>query len=139
MASSLSFEAGTNTLLVFDYATTGSDPTRDRPVEFACLRLDRELNVIGTPTTLHCKPASDHLSGPAACLIHGVTPQFCEQVGLSELDFVDAVRRQLSTPGTVSFGYNSIAFDAEITRFMFWRNSSTRMRTNGRTDAAGGM
>jgi exodeoxyribonuclease-1 len=111
-----------NTLLVFDYATTGSDPIRDRPVEFACIRLDMELNVIGTPTTLHCKPASDHLSDPAACLIHGVTPQFCEQVGLPERYFVDAIHRQLSTPGTVSFGYNSIAFDDEITRFMFWRN-----------------
>jgi exodeoxyribonuclease-1 len=111
-----------NTLLVFDYATTGSDPSRNRPVEFASILLDIGLNVIGMPTTLHCKPASDHLADPTACLVNGVTPQFCEHVGLHELAFVDEIRRQLSTAGTVSFGYNSMAFDAEITRFMFCRN-----------------
>lgn len=35
---------------------------------------------------------------------------------------MNEVHRQLSTPGTIGFGYNSIAFDDEITRFMFWRN-----------------
>ena len=111
-----------NTLLVFDYATTGSDPSRDRPVEFANIRLDTELKVTGAPTTLHCRPFSDHLLDPAACLINGITPQFCEQVGLPELYFVNEIHRQLSTLGTISFGYNSIAFDGEVTRFMFWRN-----------------
>jgi exodeoxyribonuclease-1 len=48
-----------NTLLVFDYATTGSEPTRDRPVEFACVRLDMDLKIVGSPTNLHCKPSPD--------------------------------------------------------------------------------
>jgi exodeoxyribonuclease I len=41
---------------------------------------------------------------------------------LSELRFVNEVQRQLGSPGAVGFGYNSIAFDDEVTRFMFWRN-----------------
>ena len=111
-----------NTLLAFDYATTGSDPIRDRPVEFACVRLDANLNIIGNATTMNCRPLPDHLPDPGACLFSGVTPQFCEQVGLPEMRFVNEVQRQLGSPGTISFGYNSIAFDDEVTRFMFWRN-----------------
>jgi len=111
-----------NTLLVFDFETTGTDTVRDRPVQFACVRTDPDLGIVGQPTTLHCQPAPDHLPDPAACLLNGVTPGFCREVGLPELQFVDAVQRELATPGTISVGYNSIAFDDEITRFMLWRN-----------------
>lgn len=111
-----------NTLLAFDYTTTGNDPVRDRPVEFACVRLDADLNIIGNATTVRCRPLPDHLPDPDACLLSGITPQLCEQLGLPELRFVNEVQRQLGSPGTVSFGYNSIAFDHEVTRFMFWRN-----------------
>jgi exodeoxyribonuclease-1 len=111
-----------NSLLAYDYETTGTDPVRDRPVQFACLRLDMELNVIGTPNTLYCQPAPDHLPDPQACLLTGITPQRCQETGVPELQFVQAVQRELAAPGTIAFGYNSIAFDEEITRFMFWRN-----------------
>lgn len=122
MISSTIRELRMNSLLAFDYATTGSDPLRDRPMEFACVRLDTGLNIIDNPTSLHCKPSPDHLPDPAACLLNGITPQFCEDAGLTELAFVNEVHRQLGTPGTISFGYNSLAFDHEITRFIFWRN-----------------
>jgi len=111
-----------NTLLVFDFETTGTDPVRDRPVQFACVRTDLDLEIVGNPTTLHCQPTPDHLPDPEACLVNGITPRFCQEVGLPELRFVDAVHRELAMPGTISFGYNSIAFDDEITRFMLWRN-----------------
>lgn len=111
-----------NTLLVFDVETTGTDPVRDRPVQFACVRANLDLEIVGQPTILHCQPTPDHLPDPEAALLNGITPQFCRQVGLPELRFVDAVIRQLAAPGTISFGYNSIAFDDEITRFMLWRN-----------------
>jgi exodeoxyribonuclease-1 len=111
-----------NSLLVYDYETTGADPVRDRPMQFACVRTDLDLNVIGKPTTLYCQPYPDLLPDPVACLITGITPQLCQQVGLPELRFVDDVLRELGTPGTISLGYNAIAFDDEVTRFMLWRN-----------------
>jgi len=111
-----------HSLLAYDYETTGLDPVRDRPVQFACLRLDMDLNVIGRPTTLYCQPTPDHLPDPQACLVTGITPQRCQALGLPELQFVHAVHRELAAPGTIAFGYNSIAFDEEVTRFMFWRN-----------------
>ena len=42
--------------------------------------------------------------------------------GLPEHAFADAIERQLAQPGTVGVGYNSIRFDDEVTRFLFWRN-----------------
>jgi DNA polymerase III epsilon subunit-like protein len=86
------------------------------------LGLDMELNVTGRPTTLYCQPWPDHLPDPLACLLTGITPQRCQQVGLPELQFVEAVHRELAAPATIAFGYNSIAFDDEITRLMFRRN-----------------
>src|SRR5438067_7011109 len=78
-----------NSLLVYDYETTGANPVRDRPMQFACVRTDLDLNVIGKPTTLYCQPYPDLLPDPIACLITGITPQLCQQVGLPELRFVD--------------------------------------------------
>src|SRR3712207_2081860 len=111
-----------NTMLFFDYETTGLVPARERPTQFACVRTDMDLEIIGQPTTLYCKPAPDHLPDAGACLATGITPQLCNEVGLPELQFVREVVRELGAPGTVGAGYNSVAFDDEVTRFMLWRN-----------------
>ena len=81
-----------------------------------------DLDIIGKPTTRYCKPAPDHLPDVGACLATGITPQLCNEVGLPELQFVREVYRELGSPGTVGTGYNSVAFDDEVTRFMLWRN-----------------
>ena len=49
-------------------------------------------------------------------------PQQCLEKGLPEHAFADAIELQLARPGTVGVGYNSIRFDDEVTRFLFWRN-----------------
>jgi len=109
-------------MLFFDYETTGLVPARERPTQFACVRTDMNLDIVGKPTTLYCKPAPDHLFDPGACLATGITPQTCAEAGLPELQFVRDVYRELGTPGTIGAGYNSVAFDDEVTRFMLWRN-----------------
>ena len=38
-----------NTLYWHDYETFGVDPMRDRPVQFAGVRTDEDLNIIGEP------------------------------------------------------------------------------------------
>ena len=104
-----------------DYETFGAVPRRDRPAQFAGVRTDAELNPIDEPMVLHCRPGDDSLPEPEACLITGIVPQNCQQVGLSEADFAAAIEQQLARPGTVGVGYNSIRFDDEVTRFLFWR------------------
>lgn len=105
-----------------DYETFGIDPRRDRPSQFAGIRTDAELNEIGDPLMIYCQPANDYLPDPQACLVTGITPQRCLEAGLPEHEFAAAIEREFATPGTVGVGYNTIRFDDEFTRFLFWRN-----------------
>ncbi len=112
----------THTFLWHDYETFGAEPRRDRPAQFAAIRTDAELNEIGEPIMLYCQPAPDYLPDPQACLITGITPQHCLQHGVPEHEFAAAICDAFSEPGTVGVGYNTIRFDDEVTRFLFWRN-----------------
>ena len=111
-----------HTFLWHDYETFGANVRRDRPSQFACIRTDAELNEIGEPLMLYCKPAPDFLPSPEACLITGITPQMCLERGVPEHEFAAQIERVFAQPGTIGVGYNTIRFDDEITRFMFWRN-----------------
>ncbi|MBT9503926.1 MAG: exodeoxyribonuclease I [Burkholderiaceae bacterium] len=105
-----------------DYETFGRVPRRDRPSQFAGIRTDAELNEIGTPLMHYCKPAPDFLPDPEACLLTGILPQTCLEQGLPEHEFAAAIEQELALPGTVGLGYNTIRFDDEVTRHLFWRN-----------------
>jgi exodeoxyribonuclease-1 len=105
-----------------DYETFGVVPRRDRPSQFAGIRTDADLNEIGTPLMQYCQPAPDYLPQPEACLLTGILPQTCLAEGLPEHRFAAAIERELAEPNTVGVGYNTIRFDDEVTRFMFWRN-----------------
>ena len=105
-----------------DYETFGVVPRRDRPAQFAGLRTDADLNEIGEPVTLYCQPAPDTLPDPESCLLTGITPQVCTARGVPEYAFAAAIEAELAKPGTIGVGYNSIRFDDEVTRFLFWRN-----------------
>jgi exodeoxyribonuclease I len=105
-----------------DYETFGRVPRRDRPSQFAGVRTDANLNEIAEPVMLYCQPAPDYLPDPQACLLTGITPQICLEKGVPEHTFANTIETQLATPGTIGVGYNSIRFDDEVTRHLFWRN-----------------
>jgi len=105
-----------------DYETFGADPARDRPVQFAGLRTDAELNAIGDPLVLFCRPANDFLPHPQACLVTGITPQQALAEGVPECEFIARIHRELAVSGTCGVGYNSLRFDDEITRHTLYRN-----------------
>jgi exodeoxyribonuclease-1 len=111
-----------HTFLWHDYETFGAQPRRDRPAQFAAIRTDAELNEIGEPIMLYCKPAPDFLPDPQSCLITHITPQICLERGVPEHKFAAQIERALSETGTIGVGYNTIRFDDEVTRFLFWRN-----------------
>jgi exodeoxyribonuclease I len=105
-----------------DYETFGRVPRRDRPAQFAGLRTNSDLVEIDEPVMLYCKPAPDSLPDPEACLLTGITPQICLEKGVSELAFANTIESHLGKTGTIGVGYNSIGFDDEVTRHLFWRN-----------------
>ena len=112
----------THTFLWHDYETFGATPRRDRPAQFAAIRTDAELNEIGEPIMLYCQPAPDFLPDPQSCLITGITPQHCLEHGVPEHEFARHIEAAFSAPGTIGVGYNTIRFDDEVTRHLFWRN-----------------
>ncbi|WP_418320034.1 exodeoxyribonuclease I [Piscinibacter sakaiensis] len=105
-----------------DYETFGRSPRRDRPSQFAGIRTDAELNEVGAPRMMFCRPAPDYLPEPEACLLTGILPQQCLAEGVAEHEFAAQIESELAFPGTVGVGYNSIRFDDEVTRFLFWRS-----------------
>jgi exodeoxyribonuclease I len=105
-----------------DYETFGRIPRRDRPAQFAGIRTNAELNEVGDPVMLYCQPTPDNLPDPEACLLTGITPQICIERGVPEYTFANTIEAQLAQTGTVGVGYNSIRFDDEVTRHLFWRN-----------------
>jgi exodeoxyribonuclease-1 len=111
-----------HTFLWHDYETFGLNTRRDRPCQFAGIRTDADLNEIGEPVMIYCQPANDYLPDPQSCLITGITPQLCLERGLPEHAFAAQIESLLAQPGTIGVGYNTIRFDDEVTRFMFWRN-----------------
>ncbi|WP_295959621.1 exodeoxyribonuclease I [Rhodoferax sp.] len=111
-----------HSFLWHDYETFGANARRDRPAQFAAIRTDADLNEIGATMMLYCQPAPDFLPDPQSCLITGITPQICLQRGLPEVAFANQIEQAFSQPGTIGVGYNTIRFDDEITRAMFWRN-----------------
>lgn len=105
-----------------DYETTGTDPSRDRPIQFAGVRTDMDFNIIGDPLMIYCQPAFDVLPHPEACAITGITPQFALENGVCEAEFIARIHAELSLPGTCGVGYNSLRFDDEVTRHTLYRN-----------------
>ena len=111
-----------NTLYWHDYETFGIDPSRDCPSQFAGVRTNENLDIIGEPLSVYCQPPQDRLPVPMACLVTGITPQLALDKGLPEKAFIEQVHREFSVPGTCGVGYNSIRFDDEVTRYALYRN-----------------
>lgn len=106
----------------FDYETFGTHPAWDRPCQFAGVRTDKNLNIIGEPLVIYCKQTADYLPHPIACQVTGLSPQLVNRNGVAECQFIEKILEQIGKPGTCSVGYNSIRFDDEFTRHTLFRN-----------------
>jgi len=111
-----------NSIYWYDYETFGIDSKLDRLSQFAGVRTDEDLNIIGDPLTLYCKPADDMLPSPVSCLITGITPQKALADGIPEAEFIAAIHKEFSKPNTCVAGFNNIRFDDEFTRNALYRN-----------------
>ncbi|UTA47243.1 exodeoxyribonuclease I [Simiduia sp. 21SJ11W-1] len=111
-----------NSLYWHDYETWGANPAADRPAQFAGVRTDEALNIMGEPLMIYARPTEDLLPSPEACLITGITPQHAAQEGVSEPEFIARIHQEFSVPGTCGVGYNSLRFDDEVTRYTLFRN-----------------
>ena len=110
------------TLYWHDYETFGQNPRWTGIAQFAGIRTDEDLNEIGEPLMVYCRPPQDSWPDPVACLITGITPQHCRENGLPDYQFAKVLLRELGRPGTCGVGFNNIRFDDEFTRQLLYRN-----------------
>ena len=112
----------TATIFWYDLETTGTDAARDRPLQFAGVRTDLNLEVLGEPENFFCMPGDDILPDPGAIAVTGINMEKLAADGLKEADFAAKVRDVFSKPNTCVAGFNSIRFDDEFVRQMLYRN-----------------
>lgn len=109
--------------LFYDFETTGADPRCDRPIQFAALRTNDALEPIAPPITLYATLSPEVLPHPQAVRVTGILPQTLFAAGgTPEAEFAARIHREMRVPDTCAVGFNSLRFDAELLRFMFWRN-----------------
>lgn len=106
----------------YDLETSGVNPRTSRIMQFGGQRTDMDLNPIGEPVDVLIKMTDDTLPEPDAILVTGITPQKTIAEGITEAEFVKLFDDQICLPETIFVGFNSIRFDDEFMRFLFWRN-----------------
>ena len=80
----------TKTLLWYDYETWGIDPALDRPAQFAAIRTDLNLNIIGEPIEIYCQLATDYLPKPEAAFVKANAKKI-NRLGVPEVEFIRQV------------------------------------------------
>lgn len=110
------------TFFFYDLETSGLNPKEDRIMQFAGQRTDLELNPIGEPVNILVKMQNDTLPSPGAIAVTGITPQKTVEDGLNEAEFCRYLQDEIFTENTIALGYNSVRFDDEFMRHLFWRN-----------------
>ena len=105
-----------------DYETWGLSPSLDRPSQFAGIRTDMDFNIIGKPDMFYCRLSDDYLPNPEPAIITQITPDITQAEGIAEYAFAKRINQQFSQTNTCVVGYNTIRFDEEFSRNLFYRN-----------------
>jgi exodeoxyribonuclease I len=110
------------TFFFYDLETSGINPREDRIMQFAGQRTDLEFNPIGDPVNLFVRLDEDTLPSPYAIVTTNITPNDTRMDGLSEPELCKILQKEIFTPNTIICGFNSVRFDDEFIRYLFWRN-----------------
>lgn len=106
----------------YDLETTGINTRNGRIMQFAGQRTDMDLSPIDDPVNVLIKITPDVLPEPDAIMVTGITPQSTLQDGITEAEFIKLFEAEVSTPGTIFIGYNTVRFDDEFMRCLLYRN-----------------
>lgn len=108
------------TFLFYDVETSGLNPAFDQILTFACIRTDLSLKEISRETII-IKLRPDIIPSPQAFITHCLTQDDLKN-GMTEYQAALKIHALVNTPGTLSLGYNSLGFDDDFLRFLFYRN-----------------
>lgn len=110
------------TFFFYDLETSGINPREQRIMQFAGQRTDLSMNPIGDPFNILIKLTEDVLPDPDAILVTGITPQQTIDDGLTEVEFLKLFHKEITLPGTIFVGFNTVRFDDEFIRYLHYRN-----------------
>lgn len=116
-----SFDQDKFTFLFYDYETTGTHFALDKISQFACIRTDKNLNII-EKKNFYCSLPLDYLPNPISVLITGIYPDYLQKYGINEYFFAKKIHNIFCQPNTCIVGYNNISFDNIFTRYLLYRN-----------------
>lgn len=114
-------EGMAQTFFFYDLETSGLSARQDRIMQFAGQRTDMDLNPVGEPYNVMVKLNDDTLPSPEAVMVTGITPQSTQMDGLTEAEFAEFLSTEIFTADTITVGFNSVRFDDEFIRHLFWR------------------
>lgn len=110
------------TFFFYDLETSGLSARDDRIMQFAGIRTTLDLEPIGEPYNILVALNDDTLPSPDALMVTGITPQQTVDEGYTEAQFAKLLMEEIFTNDTIAVGFNSIRFDDEFVRHLFWRN-----------------
>ena len=110
------------TYFFYDLETSGISGRSDRIMQFAGMRTDENLQVIGEPYNLLVQLNDDVLPSPDALMVTGITPQKTVEEGYTEAAFAKIFVQEICMPDTIIVGFNNVRFDDEFIRALLWRN-----------------
>ena len=107
----------------FDLETTGISPAFDHPLQFAAILTDAEFREIER-VNLRCRLAPHVIPSPQALAVTGVRPhQLIDPELPSLFEFAQALTALVARwSPAIWTGFNSIRFDEEMLRQMFYQN-----------------
>ena len=124
----------------YDYETTGISPEYDQPLQFAAIITDLNFNEIDR-VDIRCQLSPHILPAPMALHVTGVNPNQLLNNNLpTAFEFAQKIQEftQKWAPA-IWIGYNSIQFDENVMRQMFYQNLqpnifATQFYDNSRLD-----
>ena len=129
----------------FDLETTGISPAFDHPLQFAAILTDAEFREIER-VNLRCRLAPHVIPSPQALAVTGVRPHQLVDPDLPSLfEFAQELTALVSRwSPAIWTGFNSIRFDEEMLRQMFYQNLQpeifvTQFNGNTRFDIMGAV
>lgn len=128
------------TFIFYDTETTGTNTAFDQILQFAAIKADHDLNVVGT-FDIRCRLLPYIVPSPTALLVTGVTVADLTTAPISHFEMMRQVRAKLgewSADGAIFVGWNSLRYDEAMLRQAYYQTLlpiyQTNTNGNGRAD-----
>ena len=116
-------------VVVYDLETTGVDSSADRITQFGGIRVSDDLKDVLAEEQFLVRLEPHIVPDPKAMLVSRLMPSQLVGDGIPEHEAAKRIESFLGKSGTLRTGANTLAFDDEFVRNLFWRNLRDPYRT----------